>query len=349
MFIIQSVSTKDYPALKKLAKKYALLNLPSSPSLLKKKIEQSEKSFSETLPPKNRNFLFVLKTQEGELIGSSQVSAQSATKSAPSYSLKIFHPPSPLRRQKSKLKKTPFLKLKIITDGPSYLGGLVLEKKYRGHPLKAGKQISLIRFLWAGMRPQVFKDVFHAEVAPFLNKQGKNPFFEEFIFPRIGLSMKEIDYLTLTDKEKLFSSYPKEKLFLSDLPLSVRKTLGKPGPLSQKAEGLLRQQNFSFAKEVDPFDGGPYLQAKKEHIPLIQHTKKVFLENFSLRRATPLAQSFKSQPEEIKNWLWGKLKNGQFLGGLMEGFLNESELKVSKDFLKGFSLEEGEEVFISPF
>ena len=109
---IQSVSLKDYSALQKLAKRYPLLNLPAEKNLLRKKIEQSVKSFSAVLPREKRNFLFVLKTAEGKLVGSSQVSSQSARASAPSYSLEV-----------SKRDRESFLRLKVIKNGPSYLGG----------------------------------------------------------------------------------------------------------------------------------------------------------------------------------------------------------------------------------
>lgn len=326
--LIQSASLKDYLALQKLALRYPLLNLPSEKPLLRKKIEQSVKSFAEALPKEKRNFLFVLKTEEGKLIGSSQVSSQSATKSSPSYSLEIFR-----ENQES------FLQLKVIKDGPSYLGGLILGEEYRGHPLKAGKQISLIRLLFAGMHSEVFKDSFHAEVAPFLDKKGKNPFFEKFIYPRVRLSMKEIDYLTLTDKQKLFSFYPREKILLSSLPEEVRESLGKPGFFSSRAYGLLKKQSFYFAEEVDPFDGGPYVQAKKKAIPVIKNTEKVCLNYADFKRVKGLN----------KKWLFGKIMNDQFLGGVLEGFLKGKNFFVEKESLDFFSLAEKEEIFISPF
>ncbi len=325
-FLIQSVSVEDYSYLRGLAVKYPLMNLPSEEALLKKKIKVSEESFLEALPREERNFLFVLKTEEGEVIGSSQVAAKSGTSAVPFYSLKIFEEAG-----------EKFLQLKKVTDGPSYLGGLILDEKYRGCPEKAGKQLSLIRFLFVALLPAFFENTFHVEVAPFLDEEGRNPFFEHFVTRYVSLSMTEIDYLTLTDKEKLFASYPSGKLLFSALPEVVKKSLGKPGVFSQRAASLLEKQNFQFAGEVDPFDGGPYMQARTCDIPVIKQAKKVFLK---------LAEE---ESFQTKKWLWGRLNKAQFSGGMLEGVLRENQLFISKDYFSSFPLPENEEIFVSPF
>ena len=326
-----SVCSEDYPSLRTLALKYPLLNLPAEETLLKKKIELSKASFAQTVPMEKRSFLFVFKTLSGEVIGSSQITSRSGTVDTPSYSLQI--------REEDQKK---ILQLKTITDGPSYLGGLILAKEYRGCSEKAGKQLSLIRFLFAAMHPTFFKDVFHAEVAPFMDAAGANPFFEDFIKPRIPLSMEEIDYLTLTNKEKLFTSYPRDKILFSDLSPSVQKSLGKPGLFSRRAAELLKKQNFQFVNEVDPFDGGPYMQAGAKDIPLIQNTKKVFLKEEETKE-TGSEQSKKTK------WLWGRMDQAQFRGGLVEGVLKKSCLYVSKEDLDHFFLSTGLDIFIAPF
>lgn len=318
-FIVKSVNLEDFPSLKKLAEKYPLLNLPSDSTLLKEKIKRSEDSFLGILPREKRNFLFILKEAgQKEVIGSSQIAVQSGSMDIPSYSLKIF-------------KEEDFLQLEKITKGPSYLGGLILDKKYRGRA--AGKLVSLIRFLFVGMFPQVFEDTLHAEVAPPLDEKGRNPFLEDFVKKYIPLSMEEVDRLTLVDKEKLFSNYPREKISLSSLPPTVRKCLGKPGPFSERAARLLKAQNFSFVNEIDPFDGGPYMQAKVKNIPLVKNTRKVFLgrdkKNHFLK----------------KKWLWAQMEKACFTGGWLEGEQEGDQIVVSEENLSFFPLQR--EIFVS--
>ncbi len=332
-FIIQAVSFEDYPSLRQLALKHPLLNLPAEEKLLKQKIETSIDSFNKSLTKEQRNFLFVLKTGEGEVTGSSQISAKAGTVKNPSYSLKILEE-----------NNKKFLHLKKITDGPSYLGGLILDMHYRGRAEKLGKQLSLVRFLFAGIFPDFFEDVFHAEVAPFLDKDGKNPFFEHFIQKLVPLSMEEIDYLTLTDKEKLFSDYPRGPVLWADLPEEVQKTLGKPGLFSQRASALLEGQGFRFVGEVDPFDGGPYLQAQGRDIPVIQNMKKV-----SLKLVEKEAGGSSYVDKETK-WLFARPGENNFKGGVLKGVLKGGTLFVPRDFcLSAFDLKPGSSLFISPF
>ena len=325
-FLIQSVELGDYASLRSLALKYPLLNLPAHPRLLKEKIKLSKKSFAQALPREEASFLFVLKTKRGKVLATSQLTAKVGTKKIPSYSLKL-----------KKGGKGGFLQLKVDRNGPSYIGGLVVDSVYRGQ--KLGKQISLIRFLFVTMYSELFESTFLAEVAPFLDAKGKNPFFESFILPRFPFSFKQIDYLTLTNKKKLFASYPKEKILLSSLSKLVQKTIGKPGGLSQRAEKLLTQQKFYYTDEVDPFDGGPYMKAKKNQIPLIRNTKKVSLQ--------------KALKGSHQKWLFGTLHKGQFKGGVIEGSLQTKNRKnillVASKNIKDFSLKENQDLFITPF
>ena len=334
-FILQAVSFEDYPSLQKLALKYPLLNLPAEKHLLNKKIETSINSFNESLIREKRNFLFVLKTKEGEVIGSSQISVKSGTVKNPSYSLKIME------------KNKKCLCLKKITDGPSYLGGLILDMRYRGQAEKLGKQLSLIRFLFVGVFPHFFENIFHAELAPFLDKNGKNPFFEHFIQKSISLSMKEIDYLTLTNKEKLFAHYPRELILWSALPKGVQKTLGQPGLFSQRALALLERQGFRFVGEVDPFDGGPYLQAQLKDIPVIQNIKKVSVK--LMKNKTKPEKKAKASLDGEKKWLFARPCKNNFKGGVLKGILKGKTLFVSSDSLHDFGLKSASSLFVSPF
>jgi len=345
-FIINSVSSKNYLALKDLALKHTLLNLPADDKLLKSKIKMSESSFAKKVPAKKQNFLFILREitnnkdlKKSIILGTSQISAKVGTSNKPFYSLQLN-------------KKENYLQLRTITDGPSYLGGLIVRKEYRGHPEKIGKQLSLIRFLWAAIKPNSFESTLHAEVAPFSNKEGKYPFFEDFIKKIIPLSMEEIDYLTLVDKEKLFSFFPRKKFFLSSLPREVVEALGKPNSLSGRAAHLLKKQNFRFCGDVDPFDGGPYFQANTKEIPIIKNTLKVTLKikketNNSLENKNPLKNK---TVLENKKWLWGQIKEHNFKGGVLEGEITkQNTLLVLKKELDIFSLKNKELIFITPF
>ena len=331
-FSIYSAKLSDKSGLLKLSTKYQMMNLPAHSDLLEKKIETSQLSFKGVLPKEERNFLFILKNTNKEIIGASQLAVKSGTKKNPNYSLQII-----------KHSKTPYLQLKKNTDGPSYLGGLLLDKSYRGHSQKLGRQISLIRLLFTAMHSSLFEEQLHAEIAPWLDKEGNNPFFTHFIKNFFSLSVKEIDHLTLTNKKKLFSQFPRHKILLSSLPQIVQNTLGRAGKESLPAEKLLKDQGFQFISEVDPFDGGPYLQGKINDIPLVQSAKKVALSQ------TGEYSSEKESPAETNQiYLWAKTDPDKtFKGGALRGLLKDDIFFISKKDFLVFDLKPGDAIFIT--
>ena len=132
---------------------------------------------------------------------------------------------------------------------------------------------------------------------------------------------------------------PKGEIKLSSLPEEVQKTIGKPGLFSQRALALLEKQNFRFVDEVDPFDGGPYIQAQAKDIPIIQQIKKVKLK--------PVPQHLSHNTEQ--KWLFALPNKNNFKGGVIKGILKNQELLVSSHTFLTFQIEQNTKVFISPF
>ena len=324
-FLIHSVSESDYPALQKLATKYTLLNLPSKEELLKAKIQSSIWSFNSKSPNEKQLFMFTLKDSKENIIGASQVVAKIGLQDNPRYSMCIIR------------GKETFLQLKINHDGPSFVGAVVLEKSYRGHPDQLGKQLVFILFLFMAMNPNYFEDTIHGEVEPWLDENRSNPFFNYFVHQKLHYSPKEADYLSLTDKEKIFASFPRKKFLLSGLPKDVQKSIGQPGEYSKRALSLLQRQNFQIIDEVDPFDGGPFLEAKTKDIPIVKHAKQVLLVKTN-------------NISEKKKYLWGKsysTQNNQFIGGMIEGKQVADKLLVSENECAKLSLYLGEKIWVS--
>ena len=143
-FLIHSVCDADYSGLRQLALDHLFLNLPSQAELLKKKIKLSDRSFADLEQKEKRNFLFVMKDSNGNIVGTGQVAAKEGTKDDPRYSMEIVN------------CKNIFLQLKINMDGPSYLGAIVLAKPYRGHPDRLGKQLMGILFFICCYAPGIF-------------------------------------------------------------------------------------------------------------------------------------------------------------------------------------------------
>ncbi len=308
-FMIYSAQNADYMQLRKLALKYSLFNLPADRELLKKKIALSEASFRNRVISQKKSFMFVIKNKKGDIVGSSQLLSQVGSQAIPRYSTKL-----------KSGNRGRFLQLSINRNGPSYLGGLIVKKKYRNHPDKLGKQISLIRFLFIKMHLKYFKKTIQAEIDPLFNQIKSNTFFDYFVKKRQGYSTDEANYLTLTNKKKLFDNFPSGKFYLSSLPKSVKKCIGQTNTFSNRALNLLKKQNFYIIDEMDPLDGGPYVEAQINCIPIVQNTKKV-----DVRIISKSVMLKKNKAKNFSVFLWGKEGlTGVFTGGLLKGILSKN-------------------------
>ncbi|MGZ5279209.1 MAG: arginine N-succinyltransferase, partial [Pseudobdellovibrionaceae bacterium] len=150
-FIVRPVRHDDVNQLTDLAKQFTLLNLPGEKKIIAKKIEKSIQAFEGNLSKPESEYLFVLEdTEEKLVVGSSLILAKHGTEEIPHNFFKILK-----RNHYSDDLGIGFihqvLRFQLDTDGPTEIGGLLVDKIYRRRPEKLGKQISLSRFLYMGM------------------------------------------------------------------------------------------------------------------------------------------------------------------------------------------------------
>ena len=88
----------------------------------------------------------------------------------------------------------------------------------------------------------------------------------------INLSYLEADAFSRTSKEFITSLFPKDEIYASLLPPEARRLIGRVAPAAVPAMRMLERQGFSHCDEVDPFDGGPYIEADRDEIPLVRAT-----------------------------------------------------------------------------
>jgi arginine N-succinyltransferase len=77
------------------------------------------------------------------------------------------------------------------------------------------------------------------------------------------------------------SLWPRGEIHASILPPDARALIGKVGEETVPAKVLLERQGFKPTDHVDPFDGGPYLAANLDEIPLVKGTRGVRLAGFA--------------------------------------------------------------------
>lgn len=274
-FIIRPVSFDDLPQLVDLAKQFNLLNLPGDKRVLAEKIERSVQSFTGDLPKHKSEYVFVLEDLEESLIvGSSLILAKHGTEEVPHSYFRI-------------LKKDHFsqalgigfihqvLRFQMDTDGPTEIGGLLVDKVYRRRPEKLGKQISLSRFLYMGLNPERFEKRVLCELTPPLTDENRSEFWEALGRRFTGLNYNEADLISQSNKEFIESLFPQEDIYLCLLDSKARLVLGRVGEATKPAQHLLESIGFEYLEEVDPFDGGPHYGCDTEKIKPIAQGQKL--------------------------------------------------------------------------
>jgi len=248
------------------------INLPQDEELIKTKIESSMRSFNNPSSKLSENYyIFVLEdTTAGEILGVSMIHAQHGTEEEPHFYLTVG--------QESKFSQTintgfvhGTLKLGLETDGPTEIGGLILNPEYRGHEEKLGKQLSFVRFLYMAKNPGRFKTMIHSELMPPLDKHGNSPLWEAVGRRFLNMNYVEADILSRSNKEFILSLFPSENIYQTLLPMDARESIGKVGKETEPVKKMLESIGFKYTFEVDPFDGGPHYRCPLKEIKPIKN------------------------------------------------------------------------------
>ncbi len=276
-FVLRSARLEDLKDLTDLAGQFSLLNLPADKKILTEKIERSTASFGGDLRREEAEYLFVCEDLETEnIVGSSLILAKHGTEDVPHYYFKIVK-----RNRFSEDLGIGFihqvLQLKEDMNGPTEIGGLLIDRAYRRRPEKLGKQISLVRFLYMGMFRDEFESRVLCELTPPLGDGGRSEFWEALGRRFTGLPYQEADLISQRNKEFISSLFPEEDIYLALLDSRARVDLGRVGQETRAAQHLLESIGFEYLHEVDPFDGGPHYGADVDKITVVQNTREVKL------------------------------------------------------------------------
>ena len=278
MFLVRPATLEDASTLLKLAKIVHFITLPSDPAIIRDKHLRSRSIFAgEPASPREREFVFVIEdTNTGNVIGTSSVIG---CLSWPG------HPHTFLKVRRRELYSTDLqtgqvhVTVQLCTDesGISEVGGLVVGPSYRGHEEKLGMVLSLIRFHFIGRNRDWFSESILAEMMGPLTADSRNVFWESVGRRFINLSFAEADLFCQRSKEFITSLFPPGEIYVSLLPAVARHVIGQVGVETEPARKLLESLGFEYKGHVDPFDGGPYLQAKLDDIALVRDTRTTTL------------------------------------------------------------------------
>ena len=335
----------DLAGVQRLAQMLNTVNLPNKSNQLLETLEKSENSFKGLIvAPLEREYLFILEDlASGLVIGTSQIIAQHGTKQAPH----AFFDVSTVEHYSKtvdKLFKHQVLRLGFNYDGPTEVGGLILDPEYRGNSEKLGKQLSFIRFMLIAMNPEFFKSRLLAESLPPFNQSGESLLWEALGSRFTHLDYIEADHISRSNKEFIKNLFPPGQIYTTLFDEQTKKEIGEVGKASKGASKLLTQIGFTYQNRVDPFDGGPHFEANTKDVSIINKTKSYKLSH------SPEQDLFGIVKQKGLVALWKNpfTVDAKFYAAQLEFYLIESEnrILIDEEAIKLLKAEIGDQVFV---
>jgi arginine N-succinyltransferase len=292
-FVIRDARRDDLEPLLRLSRILDSINLPTEREELRRVLARSRRSFAGRVEdPARAVYVFVAEDRiSGRPVGSSMIIAKHGTPESPHYYLEVRSD-----ERYSKTMRTMFrhryLHLRHSMDGPTEVGGLIVDPKLRGHPARLGTQLSFVRFLYIATHRDRFVTDVIAEMKPPLTAKGENRFWECYGARVTGLTFRQADKLSTKDKEFIPALFPSVPIYTCMLPLEVQNEIGTVGAETRGAVRLLEHVGLRFLDQIDPFDAGPYYGARIDDVTAVRETRRVRLEADKGRAGGPGANAY---------------------------------------------------------
>ncbi|NRA33712.1 MAG: arginine N-succinyltransferase [Polyangiaceae bacterium] len=272
-FTIRAARPKDLASLHQLSTHLNSVNLPNNRDYLARLLDVSNQSFGGLLPAEERRYIFVaVEGSSGEIVGSSSIIGKLGTSDSPYIFLDVIEE----EKYSSSLDqhfRHLALRIGFSFDGPSELGGLVLDPKYRRHPARLGRILSWVRFLFIACRRELFQAKLLAELLPPLEPDGTSHMWEAYGRRFCNMSYAEADSRSAQDKSFIRDLFPSGLVYASLMNEQAQAVIGQVGPQTIGVERMLRELGFRYAKRIDPFDGGPHYVANTDDVPAVADTR----------------------------------------------------------------------------
>lgn len=255
-FIIRQAKPTDLNDILRLAKILNSSNLPADEPAVDALLKKSEQSFfGKITNPFDRDYVFVVEdTKTGRVVGTSQLVAQHGTKKNPHVYLKLLF----------RENNTCTFRIEKTEDGPSELGGLILDPEYRKNGYQLGKVLSFVRLAFVAMHPNLFKKTIFADLLPPL-ENGESHFWNAVGSKYVDVNYLKANRMARDDRNFIYDAF-KEKEF--EVELKYVDEVGKPGQPTMPAAKLLEQVGFEFKNSVNAFDAGPHYECKVDELRL---------------------------------------------------------------------------------
>jgi arginine N-succinyltransferase len=278
VLILRPIEPDDLDALVLLASQLDSVNLPSDREFLAERIDRSQRSFGGRIADWREGiYVFALEDSAARrCVGTSTIIAKHGRPGTPYFWLAVT---TEERRSVELGKRFVHTKLQLHSteDGPTEVGGLILDPEYRRHPEKAGKALSVVRFAYISMYPGRFeRDVIAEMLSPF-ESPGRSLLWDAFGEKFTGLSYRGADHLSARSKQFIADLFPRDPVYATLFPERVQAVIGHTNETAKAALRILEKLGFHELGQVDPFDGGPYVGAAREAIASVRDRRRLVL------------------------------------------------------------------------
>ena len=262
MLVIRSIAATDLDALLEMATQVGsgMTTLKPDRKMLGDRVAIAVASFNETIPPEQRDYMFVLEdTAQGRVAGICAIKGAVGL-TEPFYNYRIgtlVHS----SRELDVFSRMDTLYLSNDLTGATELCSLFLHPDYRvGHN---GKWLSKSRFLFIAQFKALFTEKIIAEMRGYQAEDGSSPFYEGLGRHFFKMDFDHVDDLTALGKKSFIAELmPRQPLYVAYLPDDAQEVIGKVHKSTLPARKLLEQEGMHFEGYVDIFDAGPVLQGR---------------------------------------------------------------------------------------
>jgi len=286
--MLRPIAEGDLDALVDLALQLDSMNLPADREFLSGRIAISQRSFGgEQGDWREGIYVFVLEdTDAARCVGTCTILAKHGRPGAPYFWLAVTEEE---RRSKDLGRRFVHTKLQMRSteDGPTEIGGLILDPAYRHHKEKCGKALSTVRFAYMSLHTDRFEREVIAEMLSPFEETGDNLLWNAFGAKFTGIPYREADHLSSRSKQFIADLFPVDPVYAALFPEEVQQTIGKPNDTARAALRILEKIGFRYLNQVDPFDGGPYYGAARDAITCVADRRQLVLPGDEALRDTP--------------------------------------------------------------
>ncbi len=274
--IVRPVRSTDLPALIDLARAAGsgLTTLPPNEERLAQRVATAERSFRGEAEKADADYLFVLETDQGQIVGISGLTAAVGLRE-PWYNYRVGLTVS-ASRELELYREIPTLFLASDLTGNSELCSLFLHAGHRSG--LNGRLLARSRLLFLAEFRTLFADKVIAEMRGISDANARSPFWESLGRYFFRMEFHQADYLTgIGNRAFIAQLMPRFPLYSCFLSEEARAVIGRVHPHSEPALAMLRAEGFSYQGYVDIFDAGPVVECETAKIRAVRDSQTLVL------------------------------------------------------------------------